>query len=163
VLDVHAVTAWLSREAPGADIEDLEYTAFADAALASVALLVDQTPRRVVISADVPAALVEDRPDGTAAKFDGTVQLKQVAAIHIDDAAAAVQIAAELVSGEPDLELIGANVLDWYDPAELQDLLAALDLGCFGSSRPKASTAQNAPANIAVIDPLYWDWKLRLR
>jgi hypothetical protein len=162
-LDVHTVTAWLKGEAPGADVEDLEYTAFADAALSSVALLVNQAPRRVVISADVPGDLVEDRPGGTAAGFEGVVHLKKVAAIHIDDAAAAVQIAAELDSGEPDLELIEANVLDWYAPEEFQELLAALALGRFGSSRPKASTAQNAPANIAVIEPLYWDWKLRVR
>jgi hypothetical protein len=114
VLNVHAVTNWLRREAPDADIEDLEYTAFADA---------------VVISVDVPDELVEDEPGSTAAQFDGTVKLKKVAAIHMDDAAAAVQIAAELLSGEPDLELIESNVLDWYAPTELQDVLAALNVG----------------------------------
>jgi hypothetical protein len=129
VLNVHAVTNWLRREAPDADIEDLEYTAFADAALSSVALLVDNAPRRVVISVDVPDELVEDEPGSTAAQFDGTVKLKKVAAIHMDDAAAAVQIAAELLSGEPDLELIESNVLDWYAPTELQDVLAALNVG----------------------------------
>jgi hypothetical protein len=129
VLNVHTVTAWLEREAPNADIEDLEYTAFADAALASVALLVDQAPRRVVISADVPDDLVSEEPGSTAAQFDGSVKLKKVAAIHMDDAAAAVEIAAELLSGEPDLERIESNVLDWYAPTELQDLLAALKVG----------------------------------
>ncbi|MCD0446738.1 hypothetical protein LO763_24265 [Glycomyces sp. A-F 0318] len=136
VATVHAVTAWLVGAAPGADVEDLEYTAFADAAAASVALLAGQVPRRVVISADVPEALVIDRAEGTEADFDGAVALKQVAAIHVDDADAAAQIAAELASGAPDPAAIEANVLDWYAPSELQELLAALALGGLGRSRP---------------------------
>ncbi|SDD44605.1 DUF6912 family protein [Glycomyces harbinensis] len=136
VATVHAVTAWLTGAAPGADVEDLEYTAFADAATASVGLLAGQVPRRVVISADVPEALVIERAEGTEADFEGGVSLKQVAAIHVDDAAAAEEIAAELASGSPDLGLIEANVLDWYAPEELQELLAALALGAFGMSRP---------------------------
>jgi len=127
VTPVHTVTAWLGREAPGASVEDLEYTAFADAALASVQLLAGQPARRVVVSADVPGKLVIERAEGTAADFDGSVKLKRVAAIHVDDAAAGEEIARELESGEPDLEAIEANVLDWYAPSELQDLLAALN------------------------------------
>ena len=136
VSTVHTVTAWLHGEAPGANVEDLEYTAFADAAMASVALLAGQVPRRVVISADVPDGLVIERAEGTEADFDGSVKLKRLAAIHMDDAAAAEEIAAELASDSPDLAVIEANVLDWYAPTELQDLLAALALGAFGSSSP---------------------------
>ncbi|MCC3762842.1 hypothetical protein K3N28_07125 [Glycomyces sp. TRM65418] len=124
----HTVTAWLRREAPGADVEDLEYTAFADAAAASVALLPGQEPRRVVISADVPDERVSEHGEGTGADFDGSVKLKKVAAIHMDDAAAAREIAAELEAETPDPEAIEANVLDWYAPSELQDLLAALGI-----------------------------------
>lgn len=126
VATVHTVTAWLTGAAPGANEDDLEYTAFADAATASVALLAGQVPRRVVISADVPEALVIERAEGTEADFEGTVSLKLVAAIHVDDATAAEEIAAELASDSPDLDAIEANVLDWYAPSELQDLLAAL-------------------------------------
>lgn len=124
---VHTVTAWLRREAPGADVEDLEYTAFADAAMAALALLPGQPARRAVVSADVPDDRVADHAEGTGADFNGSVKFKKVAAIHLDDAEASREIAAELASGEPDLDLIEANVLDWYAPSELQDLLAALD------------------------------------
>ena len=124
---VHTVTAWLEREAPGADVEDLEYTAFLDAAMSSVALLAGQPARRVVISADVPDDLVSAQSEGTAADFDGSVKLKKVAAIHMDDASAAEEIAGELASDEPDLAAIESNVLDWYAPSELQELLTALD------------------------------------
>ncbi|HEX2145432.1 MAG TPA: hypothetical protein VHG10_13085 [Glycomyces sp.] len=123
---VHTVTAWLDREAPGADVEDLEYTAFADAATASVALLPGGVPRRVVISADVPDERVTERAEGTAVDFDGSVKLKKVAAVHVDDAAAAEEIARELESDEPDPELIEANVLDWYAASELQYVLRSL-------------------------------------
>jgi len=124
---VHTVTSWLEREAPGADVEDLEYTAFADASMASIGLLVGQAPRRVVISADVPEHLVSELGEGTAAEVSGSVTLKQIAAIHMDDADAAVDIAAVLGSAEdPDLDVVEAHVLDWYAPAELQELLAAL-------------------------------------
>jgi hypothetical protein len=133
VATVHTVTPWLAGAAPGAGVEDLEYTAFADAAMASVALLAGQVPRRVVISADVPEALVIHRAEGTEADFEGAVRLRQVAAVHVDDADAAARIAAELASGAPDLDAIEANVLDWYAPSELQDLLADLALG---RSRP---------------------------
>ena len=142
VSTVHTVTTWLERAAPGADVEDLEFTAFSDAAMASVALLAGQVPRRVVISADVPDELVIERIEGTEADFEGNVRFKLVAAIHVDDARAAGEIAAELASNTPDLDAIEANVLDWYDPSELQELLAALDLGAsaawgfLGSSRP---------------------------
>jgi hypothetical protein len=44
----------------------------------------------------------------------------------MDDDAAAEEIAVELGSDAPDLAVIEANVLDWYAPTELQDLLAAL-------------------------------------
>jgi hypothetical protein len=42
--------------------------------MASVALLVGQVPRRVVISADVPDELVSEQSEGTAADFDGSVR-----------------------------------------------------------------------------------------
>ncbi|WP_211116338.1 DUF6912 family protein [Glycomyces buryatensis] len=127
---VHTVTASLRREYPDVDVEDLEYTAFADAGLASLPLLVGHLPRRVVISADVPDERVTEHGEGTGADFDGSVKLKRVAAIHVDDADAAVEIAEAL--GDPeaaDLDAVEAHVLDWYAPTELQDLLATLNAG----------------------------------
>jgi hypothetical protein len=161
---VHMVTAWLRREAPGADVEDLEYTAFDDAALASAGLLAGEAPRRVVISADVPEDRLAERGDSTEADFDGSVKLKKVAAIHVDDVDAATLIAKAFETGQSlDASALDEHVLDWYAPSELQDLLAALALGALGISRPKARTAQNAPANMAVIEPLYCHWKLSAR
>ncbi|WP_408611145.1 DUF6912 family protein [Glycomyces xiaoerkulensis] len=124
---VHMVTAELRAAAPDAGLEDLEYTAFADAALAAVALLVGQVPRRAVVSADVPERLLSER-EGTAADLDGVVKLARVAAVHVDDADAAEAIAA---SDPPDLDEVERHVLDWYAPSELNELL-----GVLGSSRP---------------------------
>jgi hypothetical protein len=129
---VHMVTAWLRREAPGADVEDLEYTAFADAATASLGLLAGQAPRRVVVSADVPGERLAEYAEGTAADFDGSVKLKKVAAIHVDDESAAAVIATAVTAEE--LAAVEDHALDWYAPSELQDLLAALGLA--GMSSP---------------------------
>ncbi|GAA2294264.1 hypothetical protein GCM10009853_057820 [Glycomyces scopariae] len=124
---VRTVTSWLRREAPGADEEDLEYTAFADAALDSLPLLAGGVPRRIVVSADVPGDLLSEHAEGTGADFDGVVKLKRVAAFHADDASAAEEVARALAADEPDLDAVEAHVLDWYAPSEAQDFLAALD------------------------------------
>jgi hypothetical protein len=123
---VHTVTSWLRREAPGADEEDLEYTAFADAALASLPLLAGGVPRRIVVSADVPDDLVSEHDEGTGAGFEGVVALKRVAAVHADDAAAAEEVARALAAEEPDLDAVEAHVLDWYAPSEIQEFLRSL-------------------------------------
>ncbi|WP_026924649.1 DUF6912 family protein [Glycomyces arizonensis] len=118
---VHMVTRALRLAHPDADVEDLEYTAFDDAALTSVGLLAGQVPRRVVVSADVPGDRIDEHGD-TAADFRGTVRLKKVAAVHIDDADAAALLASE----EPDLAVLETHLLDWYAPSELQDLLSVV-------------------------------------
>lgn len=123
---VHAVTSWLRREAPGADEEDLEYTAFADAALASLPLLADGPARRVVVSADVPGDRVAEHAEGTGADFDGSVERGRLAAVHVDDADAAEEVARALAAAEPDLDAVEEHVLDWYAPSELQELLRTL-------------------------------------
>ena len=128
---VHLVTASLRRLEPQAAEEDLEYTAFADAALASLALLSGQVPRRAVVSADVPGRLVSEHGEGTGADFSGRVELARVAAVHVDDADAAEAVAAALAADEPDLDEVDSHVLDWYDPSELQELVEVL-----GVSRP---------------------------
>lgn len=129
---VRAVTRALSSAHPDADVEDLEYTAFADAVDDAVALLPADAPRRVVVSADVPDRLVTEHPDGTGADLGGVIKLGKVAAVHIDDDEAAAAIAAMLAApGEPDPSVLDEHVLNWYAASELQELLAAL-----GSSNP---------------------------
>jgi hypothetical protein len=125
---VHTVTRELREAHPEADLEDLEYTAFSDAALASLSLVrgPEGDPRRVVVSADVPGDRVRERPGGTAADFDGIVKLGKVAAVHVDDAEAAAEIAGLLEAPEPDLVAVEAHYLDWYAPSELQELLEGL-------------------------------------
>lgn len=118
---VHMVTRALRLAHPDADVEDLEYTAFDDASLASIGLLAGQVPRRVVVSADVPGDRLEER-EGTAADFRGTVRLKKVAAVHVDDADAA----ALLASDAPDLAELEARLLDWYAPSELDEVLSVI-------------------------------------
>lgn len=129
---VHMVTRALCEAHPDADIEDLEYTAFDNAASASAALLVHGSePRRVVVSADVPDERVTERPGGTAADLRGSVGFAKVAAVHMDDADAAAEIAARLAAETSDPAAAEDHLLDWYAPAELQALLAG-----FGSSSP---------------------------
>lgn len=124
---VHMVTRALREAHPDADVDDLEYTAFDDAALASLGLLAGQVPRRVVVSADVPGDRLAEHADGTAADFRGTVRLKKVAAVHMDDADAAAEIAGLLESPEtPDLAPIEDHVLDWYAPSELDAVLSVI-------------------------------------
>ncbi|HLU27073.1 MAG TPA: hypothetical protein VKZ65_01460 [Glycomyces sp.] len=132
---VHTVTRELREAHPEADLEDLEYTAFADAALTALSLVhgpaaspegPEREPRRVVVSADVPGDRVRERPGGTAADLEGVVELGKVAAVHVDDAEAAAEIAGLVEAPELDLAAVEAHFLDWYAPSELQDLLAGL-------------------------------------
>lgn len=123
---VHMVTEALRRLDPKAADDDLEYTAFADAALASLALLAGQVPRRAVVSCDVPERLLSEHAEGTAADFSGSVKLAKVAAVHVDDADAAETVAAALAADDPDFDEVESHVLDWYDPSELRDLLENL-------------------------------------
>jgi hypothetical protein len=100
------------------DDEELSYAAYRLAAEASVRLLrADPAapPRRVVISADVPA-----EPLGSGAvRLTGPVPRSAVAAIHLDGPAAEPDIAAAIAGEDDDVD----HELEWYDPSELVRLL----------------------------------------
>lgn len=103
------------------DPEELSYAAFRIAADESVRLLRDDPaapPRRVVISADTPAAWSADA--GARVRLTSPVELASVAAIHVDGAAAEAEVAAAVASDDPAVD----HELEWYDVSELSQLLA---------------------------------------
>lgn len=128
----------------GGDEEELAYTAFLDAARASLRLLSigDETRfphRRVVISADFDDTAVTLSPqDGeSVVRLDPpTVTTAALAAIHVDDEAAEeVTRAAIEAIDEADLGLEEAeltvgdceeNLLSWYGSQELRFLVDLL-------------------------------------
>ncbi|RAV31985.1 DUF6912 family protein [Corynebacterium heidelbergense] len=128
----------------GGDEEELAYTAFLDAARASLRLLSagaeERFPhRRVVLSADVDDAAITFAPeDGeSVVRLDPPVlRAEQLAAIHVDDAdaeadtRAAIEIvdAADLGDEDAEITLGNAedNLMSWYDAKELPFLLELL-------------------------------------
>lgn len=125
----------------GGDEEELAYTAFLDAARASLRLLTigDEQSfphRRVVISVDLDESAINYAPeDGeSVVRLDPPVfTVKQLAAIHVDDAAAeeATRAAMEVIDaadlGDEDAEMaLGDcedNLMSWYDAKELPFLV----------------------------------------
>lgn len=134
-----AVTAglreWYSGEE---DIDELEYAAFAEAARASLRMLgtaFAASPRRVVLSADVPDAQVEVRDDidRGVVRISEAVPIASIASIHVDELDAADAVAAAVAAiDEADLGNEGAQdavddaegfELSWYAPQELPQLV----------------------------------------
>lgn len=131
----HAVTSALREWYAEGDEEELEYVAFTRAAQDALWLLRRDPAaprRRVVVSADLPASAV--RPGGgelgsSDVRLTGPVQIRAVAAIHVDgveaadDVAAAAAAVEEAAGGDPDAQLTvdGAedHELEWYDVSEL--------------------------------------------
>jgi len=120
------------------DAEVLEYAAFTGAARAALRLLAADPQarrRRVVLSVDVPDAVVTVHPelDRGVVRVVEPVPLSRFAAIHVDggDAEADVATAAEAVFaadlGDDDAQFAmdGAedHELEWYAVSELPDLL----------------------------------------
>lgn len=126
------------------DEEELAYTAFLDAARASLRLLAigdeGRFPhRRVVISADIADDVLRNSPvDGeSVVRVDPAVlRVADIAAIHVDDAdaEAATKAAIECIDaadlGDEDAELtLGDaedNLMSWYDAKELGILVDLL-------------------------------------
>ena len=98
----YAVTTDLRRGNPGADLEELEFIAFTDAASAG------QAP--VIAAADVDADLVTDLLDGgsatSAVRIASPVARRQVASFHVADP--------------------GGSDYSWYDATELDVVLDAV-------------------------------------
>jgi hypothetical protein len=125
------------------DDEEIEYSAFLEAARASLRLLTagdDRFPhRRVVISADVPESAVTYSPEKGEAVVTLTppeITVDQLAAIHVDDGdnedatAAAVKVVDVADLGDEDAEIaVGDaedNLMSWYDAKELGVLVDLL-------------------------------------
>ncbi len=112
-----------------------------DAARACLRLLaaaaVDEPQLRVVVSADVVAAVATPELDRAAARFDGDVPWKQIASVHLDGAEASdvVREAAAVVDladlGDDDAEFAVGSAEDialgWYAPGEVAYLIEDLD------------------------------------
>jgi hypothetical protein len=136
-LVAHAVTPAVREWYTEGDLEELEYTALLEAAEASLELLADDETaprRRVVVAADVPAAVAA--PSGrfrSSVRLQAPLDLSSVVSVHVDEegvedtiatAAAAVLAAA---AGDDDAQFLvdEAEACDllWYDATELGDLV----------------------------------------
>jgi hypothetical protein len=136
--EAHAVTPTLREWYAEGDEEELEYIAFTRAAQGALRLLRTDPKaprRRVVVSADLPAAALtrEDRELGSSlVVVGGAVPLAAVAAVHVDgegsefDVAAAAEVILAAVAGDPDAQFTVDSAedheLEWYDPSELDRL-----------------------------------------
>ena len=132
-----AATPELTEFFNSGDQEEIEAIAFDDAALASIRLLAigdeERFPhRRVVVSADVDATGEPDMGESVV-KVSGPVELKDVAAVHVDvrEAEDATKRATELIDaadlGDEDAELAVGDAQDnymaFFDPSELPFLI----------------------------------------
>jgi len=137
-LPAFAVTGALREWYAEGDQEELEYTALALAARASLRLLdvdPDAPPRRAVVVAEVPDASVLPAPalDRGAVTVGAVVRLADVRSVHVDDPAAepdvraAVEavIAADLGSEDAVfvMEQAEGHELQWYATQELGPLI----------------------------------------
>ena len=135
-----AATPELTEFFNSGDQEEIEAIAFDDAALASIRLLAigdeERFPhRRVVVSADVDATGEPDMGESVV-KVSGPVELKDVAAVHVDvrEAEDATKRATELIDaadlGDEDAELAVGDAPDNYmavfDPGALPFLVELL-------------------------------------
>lgn len=137
-LIAHAVTPALREWYAEGDEEELEYVAFTRAAQTALQLLRHDPKaprRRVVVSADVPAAALKQQAHELGSSLVELVHplsVKGVAAIHVDSddaaeaVAAAVEVVEEAMAGDPDAQFTvdGAedHELEWYAPEELDQL-----------------------------------------
>lgn len=148
----HMVTPALREWYTDGDIDELEYAAFGEAALASLRLLDADVSaeeryenRRVVVSADVAESCVEPvaAPAGPGAgpgqsarsliRLGCTVPLANVTSVHVDgdEARPAVADAVRSLSaadrGDEDARFVldeaGSHELLWYDATEIADLI----------------------------------------
>lgn len=126
------------------DEEEISYSAFLEASMASLRLLAigdeESFPhRRVVISVDVDDSAISARPDmgEPVVKLEpATITLDDVAAIHVDieesepATAKAVKVIDTADLGDEDAELAVGDALDnfmaFYDPTELPFLVELL-------------------------------------
>ncbi|MBL0884884.1 DUF6912 family protein [Myceligenerans indicum] len=136
---VHGVTKALTAELPNEDTEGLEYSAFLDAAAASLTLLAarrDAPPLRAVVTVEVPDTVlvpVEGQGAESAAstlRLTDVVQDVPIVCVHADEPEAAPDVAALRTAADADDEdaLAGAvqratdRDLLWYDWSEVSGI-----------------------------------------
>lgn len=127
---VHAVTPGLRAALPDEDEEGLEFSAQLLAADDSLELLGEQTtatPRRVVVAADVDpddVAPLDESEVPSAVRLLVAVTWEDVACAHVDEEAAAADVAAALAGDEVAADRLVERDLLWYDVGELAGLAA---------------------------------------
>ena len=138
-----AVTPALREAYAEGDDEELAEVALGEAARASLRLLSAESddagkPRRAVVVADSPTDAATARPDldDAVVLVSGRVNLDQVAAVYVDNAAAepavraAIAVIDEADLGDEDAELTVGDAQDhdlaWYATQELPFLLELL-------------------------------------
>ncbi|GIG28245.1 DUF6912 family protein [Cellulomonas marina] len=124
----HAVTPELRAALPDED-EGWEFSAqLAAADDALVRLAADgAAPRlRLVVSADVPDADVDLRPDPdappSAVALRSPLPWDAVVCVHVDEPAAAPDVTAALAGDSAADERLGERDLLWYDASEVADI-----------------------------------------
>ncbi|MPV38743.1 DUF6912 family protein [Georgenia subflava] len=130
----HAVTAALRAELADEDDEGLEMTATLAAADDSVRRIASDAsvPRRVVVVADLPDALVQvpevlgEEQLPSAVEVVGPVRWTDVVALLVDEPAAADDVRAAAAGDDGALDRSAERDLLWYDVVELDDLRAEL-------------------------------------
>jgi hypothetical protein len=140
-LSGYAVTPALREWYVGGDLEELEYAAMLAAARASLRLLSADPgapPRRVVVAAELPEAVVDYAPGDAAlgdedvralVRLTAPVPVRKIAAGHVDDVIAGPAVRAALdalpaaEAGDEDARFVvdGAegHELMWYATQEL--------------------------------------------
>ncbi|HWS58522.1 MAG TPA: hypothetical protein VN257_08285 [Actinotalea sp.] len=123
---VHAVTPALRLALPDEDEEGLEYAAQLLAADDSLERIDHDraAPRRVVVAADVPEALVESVEVGEAyvpslVRLTTTIGWDDVACAHVDERAAEADVRAAVGGDDAAAERLAERDLLWYDVSEL--------------------------------------------
>jgi hypothetical protein len=133
-----AVTPSLREAYASGDEEELEYTAMAEAARASLRMLAKDPaapPRRVVLAAEIPAEQVKlDARDKEPARvlIAEAVPIERLASAHVDDAEAGADVraaadalpAADAGDEDASFAVDGAegHELGWYATQELSYL-----------------------------------------
>jgi hypothetical protein len=135
----HAVRTALLAALPDEDTEGREYAAFLAAAHDSLALVAgrpDAPPLRVVVSLEVPDAVVSFGALDAAPGADSGPSAVRIArevtvpivAVHVDEPEAAADVRAVLAAADGDTELDDAlqRVTDrdllWYDATEVHQI-----------------------------------------
>ncbi|ADG75208.1 conserved hypothetical protein [Cellulomonas flavigena DSM 20109] len=124
----HAVTPALRELWPDEDDEGWEYAAQSAAADGSLLLLAaDPTAPalRVVVAADVPDAsvrLLDDAPVASAVEVSCEVGTSRMASVHVDEPAAAGDVAAAAGGDEAAIERLDERDLLWYDVTEIGEI-----------------------------------------